>query len=502
MSAGSGGDGPGSASPGSGGSPGDASARGISLRTTLLAAFAYVLLLVIIVLEVPLGINISRRVDAEVKAEASGQVALIATTAADDLDHPSRVQTLVERAERQLRGRVIVVNRTGRLVADSAGRGLLGTSYASRPEIATALSGEQAQGTRESSSLGESLLFTAVPVLNRGRTVGAVRATQSVEAVHREVRNDVLALIGVGAVALLGGIGIAWLLAGFLSRPPVALAQTAERVAAGDLEARADESGPREQREVAVAFNEMTARLAATMAAQRDFVANASHQLRTPLTGLRLRLEAASAAADTPELRRELDAAEREVQRFAGLLTNLLALARGDERPGAARPVELNGAVRAAAERWETRAEERGQRIEVDGNGRVEVLASHADVEIVLDNLLENAIGYSGRGSRIEVGWGRSGAGSGYLTVLDRGPGLAPGEEERALERFFRGSASAGGRKPGTGLGLAIVRVLAERWGGSVTLRNRDEGGLRAEVRLPLSPDHPLPNPDRGFDRS
>jgi signal transduction histidine kinase len=486
--------------------------RGVSLRTTLLAAFAYVLLLVIIVLEVPLGINISRRVDAEIKAEAAGQVALIATTAADDMSNPGALQRLVDRSARQLGGRVIVVDNRGRVLADSAGPGLRNASYASRPEIRSALRGVTDQGTRQSSSLGEDLLFTAVPVLQQGRTVGAVRATQSVEAVDREVRNDVLALIGVGAVALLGGVGVAWLLAGFLTRPPVALAETARRVAAGDLEARAPETGPREQREVAAAFNEMTARLASTLAAQRDFVANASHQLRTPLTGLRLRLEAASAEADTPELREELHAAEREVERLAGLLTNLLALARGDEQPGSARPVDLDLAVRSAAERWESRADERGQRIGLAGDRRVEVLASRADVEIVLDNLIENAIGYSPRGARIELDWGRaaSGPGQGFLAVLDDGPGLAAGEEERVLERFYRGDASAGGRRPGTGLGLAIVRVLAERWQGSVRLRNREQAGLRAEVWLPLAPapagretpTQALPVADRDFDLS
>ena len=482
---------------------------GVSLRTTLLAAFAYVLLLVIIVLEVPLAINISRRVDAEVKAEAAGQVQFAAASMSGRLEDPEALRGLARQASRSLGGRVIVVGPNGRLLADSAGTGLGNASYASRPEIQSALAGETSQGERESTTLGETLLFTAAPIVEQGQTVGAVRATQSVEAVDTAVRNDILALVGVGAVALLGGIGVAWLLAGFLARPPAALARTAERVAAGDLEARTPLTGPREQREVAAEFNEMTARLAATLQGQRDFVANASHQLRTPLTGLRLRLEAASAQADTPELRAELEAAEREVERFAGLLVNLLALARGDQRPGPPSPVELERAVGDAAERWRARADDRGQRIEVAGDAPVSVFASREDVGILLDNLVENAVHYSPRGAEIELAWGRgadprgpAGREVGYLAVLDAGPGLAPGEEERVLERFYRGQAAAGGRRSGTGLGLAIVRVLAERWGGSVELRNRDPAGLRAEVRLPLASGESLPAPDRDFERS
>src|SRR6185369_6096813 len=146
-----------------------------------------------------------------------------------------------------------------------------------------------------SDTLGKDLLYTAVPVTNNGRVLGAVRVTQSMGAVHARVRRAVLALIGIGAFALLVGLAVAWFLANSLSKPMRNVAETARRVEGGDLEARAKESGAAEQREVATALNGMTERLGRILGAQREFVANASHQLRTPLTGLRLRLEAARA---------------------------------------------------------------------------------------------------------------------------------------------------------------------------------------------------------------
>jgi signal transduction histidine kinase len=470
----------------------------MSLRATILAAIAYVLVLVIVVLEVPLVVNLSRRVDAEVKAEAAGQAQLVATAAGDALGEGARrLQPLVDRAARELRGRVILLDGRGRVIVDSAGNGLRGTSYADRPEVAAALAGEPAQGERTSELLDEELLYTATPVLDRGRTAGAVRVTQSVAAVNEEVRRDALGLIAIGGLALLLGLGIAWVLAIFLARPPRMLAATARRVADGDLEARAPELGPREQREVARAFNEMTARLASALAAQRDFVANASHQLRTPLTGLRLRLEAAGDAARDPAVAEELEAAEEEVVRLSRLIENLLTLAREGQEPGEPRRVDLVACARRAAERWEAETMLREQRIALTGPASCHAWASADDLGIVLDNLLENASKYSPAGAAITIEWGAVADGSeSYLAVRDRGPGLAPGEEGSALARFQRGSAASA--SSGTGLGLAIVSVLIERWGGTVALRNDAEGGLRAEVRLPAADDperrlnHPL----------
>ena len=331
----------------------------MSLRVRLLAAFAYVLVLAIVALEVPLALNLSRRVDTEVKGEAASGAQLVAASASGRLGRVSELEQLTQTAALDLGGRVIVTDRHGRLVADSAGTGLRRADYGTRPEVAAALSGRIAQGERHSDSLNEDLLYTAVPVIQRDKAAGAVRVTQSVEAVNSEVRSDILAFVGIGAAVLLLGLGLAWLLAGSIARPLRALSGTARRIAAGDFDERAETTGSKEQREVAAAFNLMTRRLAHALASQRDFVANASHQLRTPLTGLRLRLEAAAIKSRDPGVEREIEAAERETERLASLLKGLLALAREDIRPLDVTPLPLGPEVEAAVERWRGPARQR-----------------------------------------------------------------------------------------------------------------------------------------------
>ena len=457
-----------------------------TLRGRLLAAFAYVLVLVLVALAVPFGLSVSQRVEADVEGQAAGQAHLIAATVAGRLDEPRTLVRLVQRAADDVSGRVIVTDVQGRLRADSAGGGLLGESYRDRPEIGAVLDGAAVQqGRRRSDTLDAELLFTAVPVVVDGRLAGAVRVTRSAAVVDERVRRDLLALGGIAAAALILGLALAWLLASSLARPLRGLAAGARRLGDGHLYARVPAAGSTEQREVAQAFNEMAARLERVLAAQQEFVANASHQLRTPLTGLRLRLEAARDRADDPVLAADLAAAEREVERLARLLTALLTLAReGAERP-LPRPVDLAGAVAHARDRWRREADARAHDLVLAGDGAAWAAAAEDDVAIVLDNLIENALVYSPPGTDVELDW-EAGDGTTAVAVLDRGPGIDAADAELVFERFARGSAGRNG-VAGTGLGLAVARTLARRWDGDVRISARDGGGARVELRLPAA---------------
>jgi two-component system, OmpR family, sensor kinase len=451
------------------------------LRTGLVAAFAYVLLLALVALGVPLGLSLSARVSDEVRSQAAGQADLVAATAADLLatSRPPELAVLARTSAAEVRGRVLVVGPTGTVLADSAVPPELGSNYAARPEIARALRGRRVQVQRASSTLGKEILATAAPVIRNRSTVGAVRVTQSVSAVNSAVRRVELGLALIGAVVLAIGLAVGGVIAERIARPLGRLERVAKRVAGGDLSARAEIEGSREQRSLGASFNEMTDRVGRLLDSQREFVADASHQLRTPLTGLRLRIEEARAAGVSSAAERELSAGIGEVDRLAQIVEELIVLSRAGERELPGERLDLDGTIARALARWLPAAGERGVELEQSDLTGAQAWCARADADRALDVLLENALRYAPAGTTVTLA-GKPGA----IEVRDRGPGIGAGEGDAIFERFHRGSAGRNG-PPGSGLGLAIARELAREWGGDVTLENRPGGGAVARLVLP-----------------
>lgn len=436
-----------------------------------------------IALGVPLAVSLGDRVDSEVRGQARSQADVVAATASELIDptRPAALKRLVHVSAESVRGRVIVVDRRGRLLADSAGAPV-GLSYARRPEVRTALRGQAEQITRSSETLGAEILATAVPILERGLPAGVVRVTQSVSAVNRAVRTSILDLAALAGVVLLLGLVAGALIAQQIARPIRRLDRAARAVEGGDLDTAVAIEGTTEQRSLARAFNEMTRRIKRMVRAHQDFVADASHQLRTPLTGLRLRLEALGERlrGSDEATAADLGAALREIDRLSLIVDELLILSRAGEHELPGERVDLGDAAARAAERWRHAAEESGVALRVKSGGDDgSAWGARPDLDRAIDALIENALRYSPAGSTVAIMAGR-----GRVEILDEGPGLAPGEEETVFERFSRGSAGRRGPS-GTGLGLPIARELTRQWGGEVTLSNRDGGGLRAVMEMP-----------------
>ena len=466
----------------------------MSFRTRLVLAAAYLLGAVVIALAVPLALNVDRRATSELESDVVANATVLSGRVAGLVQNgdTERLAEVLADATVGDEARTVVVNDAGVLLADTNASAQVGEPFATdeRPEFAAASAGRIDVRERHSDTLGEDLLLVTVPITDNGDVIGALRVSAPMGAVDAGVRSSWLALLLIGFVVVAAGLVLAWILAGSIARPVEKLRTAAGRLGRGDLDARVEPEGPQEIDELGRSFNRMAGALSSNLNAQRDFVANASHQLRTPLTGIKLRLEAIRGqGGDAAE---EAAKAEAELDRLSALVDDLLALARASSEEAVAEPVDLSEAARAAERRWAEPAATAGHDLAlVDGQGG-RILAAPADVAHILDNLIENAIRYSPQGAQITVGTDRGGTGPALL-VTDTGPGIPSDERERIFERFYRG---AGGRSsgPGTGLGLAIVAELAERWGGQVELLDGPGTRVRASFPPAAADSSPPPN--------
>ena len=279
------------------------------------------------------------------------------------------------------------------------------------------------------------------------------------------VRGEVWALVtGLSLAAVLGA---ALLLARRLTRPLAALAAAARAAGRGDRSARVPERGARELREAAAAFNDMQGRIARLEAERTRTVAALGHDLRTPITSLRIRAEMIDEEEARAPMIRTLD----EMRVMAdGLVTH----AQGAGEAEAETSVDLAALLRRLCAE---RGAEAGGIAPATIRGRPVALAR------AVGNLIDNALRYAG-GARVSLA--REGA-CAVLAVEDRGPGIAPERLADVQEPFVRGEGSRAAATGGAGLGLAIARAVAQSHGGTLDLANREGGGLRAALRLPVA---------------
>lgn len=316
---------------------------------------------------------------------------------------------------------------------------------------------------------------------------GAVRVTYPTSTLDARVRETwfrlgILSAVVLGIVAAVGMV-----FARGVTRPVRRLQLAAGRLAAGDLSVRVDtDDGPPELRDLAATFNTTASQLEDLVEAQHRFVADASHQLRTPLTALRLRLETLEPAVDEAA-RPKLDAAIAETNRLARLVNSLLVLARSDAITPLCESVDLSSAVEDRFRAWEPVAADEAKSLVCDCAEGLWVTAVPDAVEQILDNLLSNALDAAPAGSTVTIR-AEPRDEDVEVHVVDEGPGMTADERARAFDRFWRPRrrSDSGHTSGGFGLGLAIVHQLATRCGGDSRL---DDGpgqiGLDATVRLP-----------------
>lgn len=448
----------------------------------LIAAMTVLVALVAVALAVPL----SSIVDADERAMFIARLEIDALSTASLLASQPRSQwerTVLETSSRT-DARVVVVDAQRRLVADS---NLTDLDRAfDRVEIDEALQGFLASDARFSQTLGLNLRYVAAPVVQDQQVVAAVRLSLPNSAVEELVQRTRISLALFVASVVIAAALIAWILAYSIVTPLRRVADVADDLGF-DLQRRADENdGPREVRSVAHALNRTADRLSGLLQRQGRVAEDASHHLRTPLTGVRLRLEAIEETSSEGSVRAQAGAAIGEVDRLSRRIEQVLALARADAGADLVR-VDIAQVVGDRVGAMAASARAAGLRIDLDASPELDssddrVVAAEGAVARVVDEMLGNAVSYARDVIRVRV---YPEAGAVIVSVEEDGPGVTVEERDRIFERFRRGSKAIPG---GSGLGLALVRETTRASGGDAWADASSLGGLRVRARWPMLP--------------
>ncbi len=326
----------------------------------------------------------------------------------------------------------------------------------------------------------ESLRVHTIGLANGALQVA--RPLDEVDAVLSDLRQRTLLLVLLVSIA---AALVGWLIAGTVAAPIRRLTRAAEDVgSSGRLDVEVPGTGADEVGRLGSAFRNMLGALAVSRAEQRRLVQDAGHELRTPLTSLKTNLSVLRRHPEmSPEMRDGvLNDLDTEVRELTELVNELVAVASGELEEQVDERIDLPALAQDVADRVGRR---RSRDIVVDVRSRAAVDAPRSALDRAITNLVDNACKFDPSGSQIGVV-----VDGGTLTVLDRGPGIEPGDEERIFDRFHRSESARS--MPGSGLGLSIVRDVVSRANGTVAAAAREGGGAAISFTLPVSPEWPV----------
>ncbi|MDQ7802362.1 HAMP domain-containing sensor histidine kinase [Amycolatopsis sp. A133] len=387
---------------------------------------------------------------------------------------------------------VAVVDQDGRLFASSLGpsaaRIHLEDERISEP-VHEALAGRRSQPDGVLMPWDSTPLVLAEPVLADGEVHGAVLTVSDTGSERADVLWWWLLLAAGGILAFTLALAVAIPVVRWILRPVQRLddatgALVASVIGGREAEPVGESGGPPELRQLGRSFDRMAESVSGALAAQRAFVADASHQLRNPLTALKIRLGNLEGHVDDEPAAADLEAARVDAGRLHQILDGLLSMARAEASGGELDPVVLDEVVADRVADWSVVGEARDVRLVVDASGDgARVCMPPRGAETILDALLDNALKFTAAGTEIRIAVVREGDRV-RLSVRDHGPGLQPDELDRALDRFWRSPAHQ--NVPGSGLGLAIVSELVAHSDGELELELPEDGGLRIAMVFPV----------------
>ncbi len=331
-------------------------------------------------------------------------------------------------------------------------------------------------GRSQVTGIGDRLLAVVPVTAHNGTVAGVVLLSRPLAPLNDRIMRLWAWLAAVALAAVTAAVILAIWLARWVGGPLRRLETAAESLGSGELGARAaPPRRPTEVRRLAERFNVMAARLENLIHDHQSVLADVSHQLRTPLAALRLRMELL--AEETGSDPKEFDAALDELGRLARLVDGLLAVARAENTTTAPQPVAVTALLCERVDAWTPVAAENDVHLSLGARERLTALSVPGHLEQVIDNLIDNAVNALPAGGHIRLAAHRAGHRI-RITVTDDGPGMSEEAIREAFRRFHTGRSS------GTGLGLAIVHRLVTTDGGEVNLASSPDGGLVVTIDL------------------
>lgn len=297
-------------------------------------------------------------------------------------------------------------------------------------------------------------------------------------------------------VLFIVSLVVGWVLSGIVLRPVERITRVAKEIQGTDLSRRIDLGGPHDElRELADTFDDMLDRIDDAFASQREFIHEASHELRNPLAVIRTNLDVTLSDPDSTDddLRHTLEVVQRSSERMTRLVDDLLVYARKGSLSLERELVDASGLVHDIADEFRAPAEAKGVSLVEQCAPGLWIEGDRNAIRQALANLLANAVRLSGAGTTIRVRAGIEGPWV-WLSVEDQGPGIAAEDQERVFQRFWRGDPREGRAEGRSGLGLTIVRQIAEAHGGEVKLVSEPGTGSAFAIWLPAA-DAPSPAP-------
>jgi len=477
-----------------------------SLRIRLIVLYTGLILLGFGGLGLWAGQQLETAAEEDFEHRAESEVAIVARALAEPVDHyleneidQSGVMGVLQNYAQQGGGHLTLINNQGRAWLSTLGpvAELLTADYLTLPEIITARENRITHETRLDAG-DHWMIYTAAPIVEDGRVISIVQLVLPLEDVQASVQQRwatlALGIGGLGAVAILLSIVIS----ASLTRPLARLRGAALRIAEGDFSARLPDRRRDEIGQLANTFNMMAGQVQAMIEEQRAFASNASHELRTPLTTIGLRVEALlSGTADPEKHTRYLHEIGAEIQRMRHLIDDLILLSRLDA--GSVEigrdVVDLPRFARQIIHEMDEQARARGITITLEADPALPpVHANLTHLHVVFRNILDNAIKYMGEGGPTGaapcIHWQiRHEDGSLVSRITDNGPGIAPDDLERVLQRFYRADKSHSRAVPGAGLGLSLVSSIVDAYSGTFTLTSQGIGqGTTVRIAWPVTP--------------